>query len=357
MLFYYQAFKPSKRHLNWKNIVTPVDANCLETLLRQSHYDAKETEFLVNGFKFGFPLGYEGPQDQADNSQNIPLTVGDKFELWEKMIKEVKLERFVGPFRSNPFKRYIQSPVGLVPKSGGKTRLIFHLSYDFPNGNQSINEWTPDEACSVKYNDLDHAVRNCLQLLKQSDSASQTEKEGEVVTETESGSQYQKSQGSEKEQKQKTIFYSKTDLMSTFRILPIFPGHRKFLLMRVTDPLTGKLSYFVEKCLSFGASISCSHFQRFSNCLKHLIEHRLGRTGITTNYLDDFIFLDITEEGCNKMVREFLLLCQEIKFPVSEEKTEFATPVITFLGMLLDGINHRISVPEDKRLAALHCLQ
>ena len=37
----------------------------------------------------------------------------------------------------------VQSPVGLVPKSGGKTRLIFHFSYHFKNGNQSVNYWTP----------------------------------------------------------------------------------------------------------------------------------------------------------------------------------------------------------------------
>ena len=45
-------------------------------------------------------------------------------------MKEVKEGRYAGPFESIPFDSYIQSPIGLVPKDGGKdTRLIFHLSY------------------------------------------------------------------------------------------------------------------------------------------------------------------------------------------------------------------------------------
>ena len=46
-------------------------------------------------------------------------------------MKEVKAERVAGPFESIPYENYIQSPIGLVPKSGNKTRMIFHLSYKF----------------------------------------------------------------------------------------------------------------------------------------------------------------------------------------------------------------------------------
>ena len=109
-----------------------------------------------------------GPCDRMDFSNNIPFTVGDKFQLWDKLMKEVQLGRVAGPFQweSLPFKNVIQSPIGLVPKAGGQTRLIFHLSYDFPNGNKSINYWTPDSICSVNYNDLDHAMKNSLKVLK-----------------------------------------------------------------------------------------------------------------------------------------------------------------------------------------------
>ena len=66
-----------------------------------------------------------------------------------------------GPYEKIPFDNFVQSPIGLVPKSGNQTRLIFHLSYQIKNGSPSINACTPAEECSVKYADIDHAVRNC----------------------------------------------------------------------------------------------------------------------------------------------------------------------------------------------------
>ena len=76
----------------------------------------------------------------------------------------MKLKRVAGPFKQIPFQNYIQSPIGLVPKAGGATRLIFHLSYDFKDGLRSVNFHTPKELCSVKYKDLDFAVSTILQL-------------------------------------------------------------------------------------------------------------------------------------------------------------------------------------------------
>ena len=79
-------------------------------------------------------------------------------------MKEVALGRVAGPFNDIPFESYIQSPIGLVPKDNGtQTRLIFHLSYEFPD-DRSVNYYIPDELCSVKYQDLDAAVAMCLCL-------------------------------------------------------------------------------------------------------------------------------------------------------------------------------------------------
>ena len=82
-------------------------------------------------------------------------------------MKEVKALRSAGPFNRIPFDEgYVQSPVGLFPKAGNQTRLIFHLSYDFKKSFKSINHYIPADQCSVKYNDLDHAIRGCLRLMK-----------------------------------------------------------------------------------------------------------------------------------------------------------------------------------------------
>ena len=101
-------------------------------------------------------------------SRNMPFQVGSLTELWNKVMKEVSQTRYAGPFKAPPCTYFIQSPLGLVPKKGNKTRLIFHLLYDF---GKELHEWsvnfhTPDDLCTVKYNDLDNAIQQCLRLLQ-----------------------------------------------------------------------------------------------------------------------------------------------------------------------------------------------
>ena len=113
------------------DIVSSVKVDILENLLIEAAYDSNKTQFLVEGFRHGFDLGYRGPSQCQDTSANIPLKVGDPLDRWNKIMKEVKLGRYAEPYQKIPYQYYVQSPVGLVPKAGGKTRLIFHLSYDF----------------------------------------------------------------------------------------------------------------------------------------------------------------------------------------------------------------------------------
>ena len=157
----------------------PIDVDRLHQLLIDSAYHETETRFLVNGFRFSFDLGYRGSVIRKTRSRNLPLRCGTLHDIWEKMMKEVSLGRFAGPFKRIPFSNFVQSPIGLVPKGpeikheddgackdGGsetsqQTRLIFYLSYP---ENASINYYTPSEMCTVKYKDLDHAIRLCLKM-------------------------------------------------------------------------------------------------------------------------------------------------------------------------------------------------
>ena len=80
-----------------------------------------KSRFLVQGFKEGFDFCYDGPSNRRDRSKNISFTVGDKFQLWDKIMKEVSLNRYAGPYEQIPFDFFVQSPIGLVPKAGGQT--------------------------------------------------------------------------------------------------------------------------------------------------------------------------------------------------------------------------------------------
>ena len=168
-------------------------------------------------------------------------------------MKEVKLPHFAGPVDEIPFDNFIQSPIGLAPKGGNETRLIFHLSH--PQGD-SVNSNTPKELCSVQCKDLDSAVLLCMQVGK-------------------------------------GCFLAKSDFKSVFRILPIKPSDCKLLVIKAQHPLTGKIKYFIDKCLPFGSSISCAHFQRVSNAIQRIYQHKSGSEA--NNYLDDFLILALLQ--------------------------------------------------------------
>ena len=155
-----------------------------------------------------------------------------------------------------------------------------------------------------------------------------------------------------------TIYFSKTDAVSAFRNLPIKPGHCCWLVMKTRHPITKLTYYFVDKCLPFGASISCAHFQSFSDALAFIAEFRAAVVAVglytpVTNYLDDFLFLSLIKALCNKLMNSFIIICGEVGCPISEEKTEWATESIVFLGMLLNGLYCTISIPMEKIVKGL----
>lgn len=288
-----------------------------QELLIQSNYPQSEIEFLIDGFSNGFNIGYQGETNRTSRAANLKLRVGSEEELWNKLMKEVKLNRVAGPFKDIPYNTYIQSPIGLVPKQNpGETRLIFHLSH--PQGN-SLNSNTPKELCSVKYSDFQEAIQLCLDYFSQSPS--------------------------------NRVFLGKTDLLAAFRNLSIRPQDRRWLVMKAKHVKSGQFFYFVDLCLPFGASISCRHFSRVSDSLVHL--HKFLTKHNLVGYLDDFLFGGTSEASCNGQVDAFMHMCQLINFPVSLEKTVFGTEEIIFLGILINTKTRTISIPTEKRDRAL----
>ena len=229
-----------------------MDVEAYRKLLLLTGYDKVKSQFLVNGFKNGFDLGYRGPDDVTIKSPNLRLEVGDEVDLWNKVMKEVGEKRYAGPYREHqlPFTNFVQSPIGLVPKDNGRSmRLIFHLSYPKTKFSTSINANTPKEFCKVNYPDFGEAVRLCLQAGKFS-------------------------------------FAGKSDMKSAFRNLGISRKFWKFLVLKARSPFDGEWYYFYDKALPFGSSVSCFLFQEFSNSIAHVVKFICKRELI--NYLDDY---------------------------------------------------------------------
>ena len=150
------------------------------------------------------------------------------------------------------------------------------------------------------------------------------------------------------------IYSSKGDLESAFRVLPLNWGSWAWLIMMAQHPESGEWQFFVDKCLPFGSSISCAHFQRVSNGLRHIIE--VKTLSVVTNYLDDFFFIALTIIRCNHLIEQFICICHQICFPVSHEKTVWASEITVFLGVLLNGRDMLICLHAEKRIKAVEML-
>ena len=296
--------------------MTPVRAEVLDSLLRESNYDRKNRQFVVNGFRRGFEFNYEGPKRIQQTAPNLKIRIGSLQEIWLKVMTEVKSGRYAGPFESPPFKYFIQSPIGLVPKDHGtKTRLIFHLSY--PRDGNSVNAGIPNELCSVNYPDFNDAVKLCIEAEKEANMT------GTVP-----------------------VYGAKSDMSMAFRQVPMSRKSWKFLFLKAQHPVTGKYYFFLDKNLPFGSSISCKIFQEISDSIAHIVQYRTHRDLI--NYLDDYFFVAWLKSLCDEQVEAFLAVCSEINFPVALQKTFWGTTILIFLGLLLDMENKVIRIPMEK---------
>ena len=303
---------------NLDSIVTPVKWEVLEELLNRTKFDKGKTEFLVQGFKNGFKLEYQGKLNKIRRvAPNLKLRVGSKIELWNKVMNEVELGRYAGPYEDPPFEFFVRSPIGLVPKDKGlKTRLIFHLSY--PKDGESVNSGIPHEVCTVKYPDFDEAVKLCLN-------------EGVGCS------------------------VGKSDMSSAFRHVPMAKDQWWLLVMKAEHPVSKRIYYFVDKCLPFGSSISCAIFQAVSDAIAWIVEFRTKKTNV--NYLDDYLFAAALKRMCDLQIQAFLQVCKETNFPVAMEKTYWGETIMIFLGMLLDTEKQVIGIPMEKLTKAANWVE
>lgn len=260
------------------------------------------SDYLVQGFTHGFKLGFTGPRI-ATTSPNLKSCMENPDMVSRKLQVELQAGRIKGPFQEPPFSNLRVSPIGLVPKKApGQFRLIHHLSY--PHGN-SVNDFIDKNLARVTYSSFDDAVHALLTL----------------------------GPGS---------LFSKTDIDSAFRLIPIHPSDHHLLGFKFNG------QYYYDICLPMGASSSCAIFERFSSALQHISETKL-RIRHMVHILDDFLIIGPPVLPiCQDNLVRFLAFCSQIGVPIKEEKTEHATAVITFMGLELDSNLMEARLPQDK---------
>lgn len=256
---------------------------------------------ILHGFTYGFKLNYTGPRIFTF-SDNLRSASQFKNQLQEKILKEVKERRIMGPFLQSPMPNMHISPIGLVPKSSGGWRMITHLSYPPSLG---INSFIDPELCTVRYTAFDTVV--------------------DMITRIGPGAEL-----------------GKVDIKSAFRLLPVYPGDFELLGFRFRD------HYYIDKCLPMGCSISCAIFEKFSTFLQWAV---INKSGLRTveHYLDDFIFVGRSGSGdCLQLMTIFQQLCSELGVPLAGEKTQGPVTCLVFLGLEIDTVLRNVKIPREK---------
>lgn len=288
-------------HLDLSNIAaSPVKVSKLREFLVDYPLSLVALE-LIQGFSFGFKLCYEGPRVATD-CKNLKSMSGLEYEAVQLVSQEITLGRVAGPFDDPPLKDLRLSPVGMVPKKGGSYRLIHHLSH--PPG-ASVNDFIDKKYCSVRYSSFDEAL-NMLSKL-----------------------------GHE-------ALVARLDIKNAFRLLPVHKSDFQLLGYRIQ----GKI--FVDKCLPFGCSISCSKFEKFSTFLEWALKQQ-AKSNDVVHYLDDFLVAGRKgTQDCANLMSIFSFICLELGVPLAHEKTLGPTTNLVYLGLEIDTINMSIRIPVEK---------
>lgn len=267
----------------------------------QSYPDKYAANYLKNGFSKGFEINYTGPRFHV-YSKNLKSATEHHDHLMDKISKEIKLGRIMGPFDQLPISNLHISPVGIVPKSDGGWRMITHLSYPSDRG---INDFIDPDLCTVQYASFDGVVDMIASLGR-----------GALI--------------------------GKMDVKSAFRLIPIYPGDFDLLGFSVDG------SYYIDKCLPMGCSISCKIWETFATFLHWLTQFKSG-LNTSDHYLDDFIFAGrCGSQECGILMSTFSHLAKEIGVPLAHDKTSGPTTKLIFLGFEIDTLEMIIRIPEAK---------
>ena len=136
-------------------------------------------------------------------------------------------------------------------------------------------------------------------------------------------------------------FLAKVDIKHAFRLLPVHPKDWPLLGFQ----WLGK--YFIDTRLPFGSRSSPFIFNLFADALLWILINKFDLSAII-HYLDDFFICGATFEECHAKVKTMLTAFKLIGVPITPEKLESQSRVITFLGIEIDSIHSIIRLPDDK---------
>ena len=269
------------------------------------HPDSEKVNYVLQGLHKGFSLEYHG-NFRFRAPKNLPTAQIDPQLIQEKLAKEVKLGRMLGPFSEPPFPDLMCCPVGLVPKKDtDEMRMIMHLSYPY---GESINDYIDPEKAATQYQQFEDAVQLVI-------------KQGRFC------------------------WLAKGNVKSAFRVAPVCFQHIRCLGIKFQD------EYFVDITLPFGSAISCAIFEEIATLIHWIFKQKTAVRFV--HYLDDYIWVHKQFIVCMSACHTVQAVVREVGLPLVPEKFVWPTQKLDFLGLTIDTIRMAVAIPRDKRQVIL----
>ena len=295
-----EGFIPELEGIN--TIVTPLHAAAWEAFL-QDHPDRALTQYILNGIRNGFHIGYDKTMTRQSSASNMISAAQNPEPVQKYVDNELAEQRIIGPFAASAAGEAHVSRFGVIPKrhQPGKWRLILDLSS--PEG-RSINDGIDKGLCSLQYESVDDAARILMGL-------------GE-------GAQL-----------------AKIDIAHAYRNVPVHPTDRYLLGMQWKNMI------YIDTALPFGLRSAPKIFCALSDALEYI----LLQAGISSclHYIDDFLTLGAPDsQECAHNLRVLTDICKVLGIPLAIEKIEGPSVCIIFLGIELDARTMTMRLPQEK---------
>lgn len=268
--------------------------------------DKPQFRELLDFIKYGFPMGYLGPESQYDQNYNHSSAEQFPAHIEKFLENEISLGGVLGPFNAKPFSPWLHSsPLMSRPKKDSDNRRII-ADLSFPK-ESSVNAFIRKNA--VWGQTREHSLPTVNQLVD------------------------------------RLKMMGPNSYMSTIDISRAYKNFR-------SDPLdwpllcgTWKQRYYCDITMPFGARASSYHMQSVANALVHVLDQH----GIFARiYLDDIILLSANKHQAEADHTYAKQLLQSLGLPIAAEKIQAPARAVEWLGININSSDMTISIPIKK---------
>ncbi|VDB90881.1 unnamed protein product [Peniophora sp. CBMAI 1063] len=296
-----------------RGVVTPLDANAIETLLGKLGL-LGEWQHVIDSLRSGFDAGVDTKVDRTFIPKNHSSIQLDPTFIDTYIAAEVAANRFVGPFEPDTLERIIgpfrTNPLGLVPKPGtDKHRMVNDLS--FPR------DGDPVPAVNL-------AIDRSQFITEWGDFT----KMAQAVLDAPPGT-----------------MAATFDISAAYRITPIRPDQQHVLCV------TWRGKVYIDRAACFGMASSSGIFGAIADMLVAI--YKASGYRVVLKWVDDFVVFRLPGDSFSE--EDFVHLTSALGVPWSVAKTRSFAYRQKYIGFIWDLVRKTVAMPEEK-LSALRSL-